>query len=286
MADTGCSSAVNRSDVVAQAGRTASTQVGKPNKISLNKSVPRIAVLVEPFDYAAAGTTSGNTAYRAPVQTSVVGEVVGQLETEIHHFPPVYGQEQIGRGIASQLRTVLSGSDRLSVLDSKFLAYAPEDIANLVLDKDEIGPIVIRGTITEFNEVSDMTETGSGFNLSVLGTIATVVGAALNKDALIYSGTGIATANPSYTSKEMLRKGSVSIDIEIIDATRGRLIDGCQVSGTFTSKNSAKGVSIFGISQGSSDFAASAIGQATRVAINDAVSKLGESLNRRYGRSQ
>ena len=280
---TSCSVNSGNIDVRATAGRPDSAQVGESVELTLDSQVPRVAVLIEPFVYAAANVRSSDSGYQSPSPVSTAGEVIGELENNMNNFPPSYGQEQIGQGLSAQLTTALSKSGRVSILDRRFLASAPQDYSKLT-EKDEIGPILIRGTVTEFNEVADTAEKSNGLNVGVVGALVGLLGAIVDNQALVYTGTGITTANPTITSRESLRKGMVAIDLEIVDAKRGRILEGFQVSGTFTSKSSVDGVSVFGISHGSSDFAASAIGQATRVAINDAVSKVGQVLNKNYNK--
>lgn len=279
----GCSATGSNVDVRATAERPQSAQVGESVELTLDSNVPRVAVLIEPFTYAAANVRSSDTGYQSPSPESIVGDVIGGLENNMNNFPPSYGQEQIGPGLAAQLTTALSKSNRVSILDRRFLASAPQDFSKLT-DKDEVGPILIRGTVTEFNEVADTSEKSNGLNVGVVGALVTVLGTIIDNQVLVYTGTGMTTANPTITSRESVRKGMVTIDLEIVDAKRGRILEGFQVSGSFISKSSVDGVSIFGISHGSSDFAASAIGQATRVAINDAVSKVGLVINKNYSR--
>jgi len=48
--------------------------------------------------------------------------------------------------------------------------------------------------------------------------------------------------------------------------------------GSFTAESASSGVSVFGIGGGESAFAASALGQATRAAMNDTVKQLSDKL--------
>jgi len=80
----------------------------------------------------------------------------------------------------------------------------------------------------------------------------------------------VAAASPTFEKTKAQRTGSVAFDLQIVEPGSGRLYGTCVASGKFTAQSATSGVSVFGLGGGESALAASALGQATRAAINDA----------------
>jgi curli biogenesis system outer membrane secretion channel CsgG len=76
------------------------------------------------------------------------------------------------------------------------------------------------------------------------------------------------------------RTGSVALDLHIVDPTNGRVAATVNASGRFTTESAANGFSLFGFGKASNAFAASALGQANRVAMNSATQQVCERLGR------
>jgi curli biogenesis system outer membrane secretion channel CsgG len=65
----------------------------------------------------------------------------------------------------------------------------------------------------------------------------------------------------------------IAFDIQVLNGRTGRIVKAFSVAGTFTAKSASNGGSLFGIGGSHTEFAQSAMGQAMRVAMNDAVTK-------------
>ena len=286
----GCSASVNRDDMRAAAGAPPSTEVDSV-RIPYNPALPTFVVIVESFGDSASGTTAAS---RYELRDSS-GHELASLVTGVHQIDRVSvaqgqslrisggngitissgrGSATVGNVIAAQLTTALAGVGNISVVDSCSLRRDQNGRYIVSMQPGEIGPILVRGTITEFGEEVDVKESSSGFSLGLLGVGMAVVGGITRTPGIMYPGIGVAAANPQYKSKTSTRKGMVGIDINLINHNNNRVIDGFRAAGTFQNSASVSGLSVFGMRGGDSDFAASALGQALRVAINDAVKKI------------
>jgi curli biogenesis system outer membrane secretion channel CsgG len=76
----------------------------------------------------------------------------------------------------------------------------------------------------------------------------------------------------------MTRSGMVGMDLQLVDGRSGRIVRGYNCAGTFKTVSATSGLSVFGIGGGDSAFAASALGQATRAAMNDALRQTSDAL--------
>ena len=70
------------------------------------------------------------------------------------------------------------------------------------------------------------------------------------------------------------------MDLKIVDPTNGRVVGTIDAHGTFTSESAANGFSLFGFGKASNAYAASALGQANRAAMNSATEQIAERLSR------
>ena len=111
-----------------------------------------------------------------------------------------------------------------------------------------------------------------------VGGALAIGGAIAGNAPATYTGVGLAAANPTYEKTRMRRTGSVGMDLKIVDPTNGRLAGTANVAGTFTSEAATGGFSLFGVGGSETAYAASALGQAQRVAMNDAVQKINQRL--------
>ena len=272
---------VDRTSAQAQAGAPVAAQV-EVVSIPYNPNLPRFVVAVAPFDYGASGITSGNSIARAPSPDGSLGAIVfGGLDEG--GGSPISHQSgpgaQVGNGMSAQLVTALTRCGNISVVEPDMIESNPDGTYTCKMLDGEVGPFVIKGMVTEFNETADLEEKKRGGSLGLAGAALGIAGAVTGSDALAITGGGIAAANPTYENKKMTRMGMVGMDLQLIDGRTRRIVQGYNASGTFKTVSATSGLSVFGIGGGDAQFAASALGQATRAAMNDAVQKTMTALS-------
>ena len=69
---------------------------------------------------------------------------------------------------------------------------------------------------------------------------------------------------------------------QIVDPTNGRLVGSVVANCSFTSESAANGFSLFGFGTASNAYAASALGQANRAAMNSATTQIVQRLESAY----
>jgi curli biogenesis system outer membrane secretion channel CsgG len=266
----GCAS-VDQTNVQAKTGAPVSAQV-EIASIPYNASLPRFVVAVLPLDY---GASSGVTTIQgAPSADGSVGSVfTGGLNSGGQTVVGGAPGSQVGYGMAAQLITALTRCGNVSVMEPQMLQQQPDGTYMCKMIPGEVGPFIIKGAVTEFNEAANQQEKSRGGSLGLLGAAAGVAGAATGHSGLAWTGAGVAAANPTYENKTMRREGMVGMDLQLVDGRSGRIVSGYQCSGTFASESAVSGLSVFGIGGGDAQFASSALGQATRAAMNDAIHK-------------
>lgn len=236
--------------VNATAGAPAPAQV-KEISIPYEAGVPKFVVAVEELNTATSLTVfTDNQAKAVPIATQ----------------------------LTAQLKTALSNVGNISLLDTHGLQRKGDGTYGARLDKGELGPYVIRGTITEFNESAEGGSSSRGASLGGAGAVMGIAGAIADKPGLMWTGAGLAAANPSFGTAKAARKGMVAMDIEIVNGKTGRIVKSLKAEGTFASEAVSSGMSLFGIGGHESQFQESAIGQAMRAALNDASEKIYNSL--------
>ena len=87
-----------------------------------------------------------------------------------------------------------------------------------------------------------------------------------------------ALANPTYQNTVARRTGTVAMDLKIVDPTNGRLVSSVMANGSFSSESAANGFSMFGFGKASNAYAASALGNANRAAMNSATTQIVQRL--------
>lgn len=175
--------------------------------------------------------------------------------------------------MAAQLTTALSRVGNFSLYDSRpweRVSPAP----------GEVGPYIIRATVTEYNESAESETDSSGFSFGWLGFAAAIAGAVTGEPGLFWSGAGLAAANPGYHETTSRRVGMVALDVQIIDHRSNRILASFPASGRFVSVEENSSVHILGIGSSSERSAASAVGQAQRIALNEVVHKTLETLSK------
>lgn len=277
----GCAS-VERTNVQAQAGAPLAAQVQQV-QMQFDPNQPRYVVIVEPLGYGASGVISGGGAASASnVNPGIIDPIInGGLQggsLQGNRANPNDPGAQIGIGLAAQLTTALSQWPNISIADPASVTRRSDGTYTTRLNQGEIGPFIVRGAITEFNETADLSEKKRGASLGTLGAAAGIAGAVTGHDALALTGAGVAVANPTYKNEKVTRSGMVGMDIQVLDGRTARLLRSFNSSGTFTTQSANSGLSLFGIGGGNAEFAASALGQATRAATNDALMKTASAL--------
>lgn len=246
----GCAS-VNPASAQAGGGSPESAQV-PIRSIPYDSSLPTFLVAVDRLDSAASGRTSGGG----------------------YDFGP---GRHVGDGVAAQLTTALTRAGNIAVVDMDTLVRRPDGTYEARnMQEGEVGPFVIRGTVTEFMETAEAVESGRGGSARGIGRFFQWIGRRTGLSGVADVGTGTTIANPSYERRQARRSGMVSMDLQLYDGRTGRIARGYTASGTFTTVTDQSGMSAFGIGGDDSAFAASALGQATRAAMNDA---LGETMD-------
>lgn len=240
---TGC--ALNdRFNVQAEAGRPAGSQVEQLT-IPYDPSKPRFVLVVEPFESSQGAFT---VAFNQPNAVPIADQMSAQLITAL---------TKVGN----------------------FAVYDRKHKGSIKPKKGEKGPYILRATLTEFNEAAEAEAESSGVSLGTIGAVAGIAGAVAGKPGLMWSGAGLAAADPGYEESATSRTGMVAFDVAIVESATGRIVDSFEAAGKFKAQSASNGISLFGISNQKAKFASSAIGQALRVAMNDAVQKTSDALN-------
>ena len=92
------------------------------------------------------------------------------------------------------------------------------------------------------------------------------------------TGASVAIANPTYENTKARRTGAVGMDLKIVNPSNGRIVGTAVAHGSFTNESAANGFSLFGFGKASNAFAASALGQANRAAMNSATTQIADRL--------
>jgi curli biogenesis system outer membrane secretion channel CsgG len=110
------------------------------------------------------------------------------------------------------------------------------------------------------------------------GTVLGIAGAVAGVPAAGIAGAAVSAANPTWENTKARRTGAVGLDLQVVEPDSGRMVGTIVSHGSFTAETASSGVSVFGIGGGESAFAASALGQATRAAMNDTIKQLSDQL--------
>jgi curli biogenesis system outer membrane secretion channel CsgG len=279
---------VNKASVQATDQAPESTQVPIV-RIPYDPAYPKYVVTVEPLTFDAPSAAEGSV----PEAPGVVRYGWGAWgwsilpqgpQAQAYNPPPQQASSQVGYAIAAQLETALGNAGNVAVIDWSFYQQHKGSPSQLVdKRKGELGPFVIRGSVTEFNEVAEATGSTTGGSLGALGAALGVAGAIAGNTPAAITGTAVGLANPSYENTVARRTGSVGMDLKIVSPMNGRVLGNAVANGTFTSESAANGFSLFGFGTASNAYAASALGQANRAAMNSAVTQIVEQLKRVSG---
>lgn len=277
-----CTATVDRANVQAQAGAPVSAQV-EIKRIPYDPNLPKFVVVVEPLQVGAEGVPMG-----PPPPSPQQGQYYGfgafgwvfpsGSPAPEGYTPALQGMsEKVGKGLAAQLLSALSNAGNLVVIDYEhYLQH--KDHPKKLIKKGEVGPFLIKGTVTEFNEVAEAGSQRKGGSLGWVGTTLGAVGALAGSREALMAGVALAGMNPTFENTRARRTGSVGLDLQVIDVNTGRMVGSFPARGSFTAETATSGFSLFGIGGGSADFAQSALGQATRAALNEALVQLTDLL--------
>ncbi len=228
-------------DVTAESGRPASAAVDIIS-IPYDPAKPKYVLVVEPFKSS------------QDVITVTHGEA---------------GSVPVTDKMAAQLVTALSKV-------GNFVIYQKASQAKV--GKGQKGPYILTATLTEFNEAAEGQAESTDVSLGGVGAVMGIAGAVSGNSGLGWTGAGLAAANPSYHEGSSSVKGMVAFDVQVVEKSTGRIVNSFEAAGTFKSEAGSKGIGLFGISNQKAAFASSAIGQALRAAMNDAVKKTVDAL--------
>ena len=271
---------LNKSDAQATSVAPESTQV-ETVSFPYDPNLPQFVVVVEPFDYSASGQISGGGQAAPVAATGASGESYTVLDngTIQSSWNASYGP-QIGTGISKQLMTALSGWPNVTIIEPDAVKPNGDGTYSCKLQPGEVGPFIIRGTVTEFMETAEAEGRKRGFNSRGLGVATGIIGGITGNRGVAAAGAGVALVGPNYQNERTNRTGMVGMDLRVLDGRIARVAPGgaFQAHGTFTTLSAGANLSVLGVSSGNTEMAASSLGQATRVAMNDALQKARAAL--------
>ena len=281
---TGCTASVDKKSVQATSATPLSMQV-ETVRIPFDSSQPMYVVTVEPLQVGADGSAGGPPPssgqsggnYYGWGPFGWIGPRGGNPAPTAYEAPLQGMSDKVGKGIAAQLLSVLGNSGNIVVIDYDHYLKHADNPASL-LRPGEVGPFVIKGTVTEFSEVAEANNERQGGSLGWAGTVLGVAGAISGTPGAGIAGAAISAAKPTWENTKARRTGAVGLDLQVVEPNSGRMVGTIVSHGSFTAESASSGVSVFGIGGGESAFAASALGQATRAAMNDTVKQLTDQL--------
>src|SRR5947207_11452749 len=239
-----CTATVDKQSVKATQTAPESTQV-EVVRIPYDPSLPYYVVTVEPLSFDAGGE-GGGSAPPVPGRRYGWGPWGWGLLPEgprarPYNPPPQGASGNMGSAIASQLVTALSNAGNVRIIDYDYYLENKNRPANLVRKSQrEVGPFVIRGSVTEFNEVAEATGSSTGGSLGAVGAALGIAGAIAGNTPAAATGAGVAVANPTFENTKARRTGSVAMDLKIVSPGSGRLLGSVVANGSFTSESAAR----------------------------------------------
>ena len=167
------------------------------------------------------------------------------------------GQVSLDDGMADQLTDALMQSGQFVVMERQTLGdvVAEQDLANsgraqksqsAQTGKLVNAQILVKGTVTEFENKSAGSDSGVGFGGFKIGA--------------------------------KREEAHVGLIIRLIDTTTGEVLDSQRVEGKATAGGTSFGMNVAGVGFGTSGFAKTPLGKATQMAIDNAVSLIAGKL--------
>jgi hypothetical protein len=152
----GCTASVDKASVQATAVAPTSMQV-ETVRIPYDASKPMYVVTVEPLQVGADGTVGGpppstgqSAGYYGWGPFGWIGPHGGTPAPNAYAAPLQGMSNRVGKGIAAQLLSALGNSGNMVVIDyDHYLKNA--DNPSKLIRSGEVGPFVIKGTVTEFS---------------------------------------------------------------------------------------------------------------------------------------
>jgi hypothetical protein len=235
---------VDRTGAQATTTRPVSTEVPLES-IPYDSRQPKYVVVVEPpFPYAASGASAG----------------VGASGTTVLDLGG-----QVSLGVPAQLVSALNRVGNVILVD--WADYQAQG-GQIKLQPGEIGPFIIRGAVTECQEKSDESTSGEVKGPSFWTYLIPHVGGII--------AAGVGTKSETQTRME----GMIAIDLRVVDSRSKRVIASFPAAGSFVTFGATKSRTSFNTTRTSVEYASSAIGQAERQAMNNAIHGIHNCLAR------
>ena len=270
---------VDKQSVRATEGQPESAQVDVI-RIPYDPNLPTYVVTVAPLEIAVDGSPTapppppGRHYGWGPFGYGLLPE---GPQAEAYTPPPAGMSDRVGHGVSAQLVSALGNAGNVQIIDYEYY-LANRAKPGALVKKGEVGPLVIKGNITEFNEIAEAQGSARGGSLGWVGAGVAIGGAIAGNTPATIAGSSLALANPTYNNTRMRRTGSVGMDLQILDPRNGRIVGTAVCAGKFTSEAATSGFSVFGIGGADTAYAASALGQAQRAAMNDATRQITQRL--------
>lgn len=204
------------------------------------------------------------------INVAVVDFQVGVQEAE-----PV-----LGIGLASQLTSALTRVENFKVLDRQMTSEIASELklstTSLVQKSDKINSVahqvadlLLVGTVTEFSDSVEGSRKEKGFNTDAIAGIAQ-----LGQGSVAAAGSALAIAAPNYQTASEKTTGLVRLNVRAVDVRTRVIVADVEATGTFTTVKQSRQFGAMGADFNDSQFARSSLGQATKLAVNDAVKQL------------
>ena len=175
----GCAPAtVDKQSVRATEGQPESLQVDVV-RIPYDPNLPTYVVTVAPLQVAVDGSPSapppppGRRYGWGPFGYGLLPE---GPQAEAYNPPPAGMSDRVGHGVSAQLVSALGNAGNIQIIDYEYY-LANRAKPGVLVKKGEVGPLVIKGNITEFNEVAEAQGSARGGGLGWVGAGVAIGGA-------------------------------------------------------------------------------------------------------------
>lgn len=193
----------------------------------------------------------------------------------------------LGQAIRAQFINTLSMSSNFVVADREVLGDIASEVklaengAIAPADQPATGQMagarfIIKASVTEFKEDVQSKAEGGGLKLAPLINIISIFVPVPSP-----ASTVVNYADPTIGSASQTVQGLVGLDIRVTDVDTGTVVGSFRAAGTLTKTNTQRIFQLAGVSLNNADFGETVLGQATRVAVEDAVRKIHSALAER-----
>lgn len=195
----------------------------------------------------------------------------------------------LGQSIRTQLANTLALSPNFLIADREALGdiaaehRLAEGGAMPRTSAPQRGAIVgaqylVKADVTEFQEAVVGKSGGNRFELGgILDVVGGMFGGRKTKNAF----RAASAANPTFGSGSETVKGTVGIDVRVLDVDTGLIVASTRAQASLTKKNTKSVIGVAGFSTTSTEFDDSVLAQATRAAVEDLVTKVHHALKTR-----